>query len=137
MKLKRAIGHMCIILLSTALLSSCTSNGSADSGKPGPATLPAKDDPNKGQVIFLSRCASCHKVNQDMTGPALAGAETSWPDKKKLYAFIRNSQEVIQYDPYARTLWLEYNQTIMPPWPDLSDEDIRAILDYIASQAQK
>jgi mono/diheme cytochrome c family protein len=117
-------------LILILLLSACST---PDEKSVGPATLPAKGDPQKGEKIFLSRCASCHKVNQDMTGPALSGAESSWVDKKRLFAFIRNSQEVIQYDPYARQLWLKYNQTVMTPQPDLTDEDIRAVLDYIKS----
>ena len=66
-----------------------------------------------------------------MTGPALKGVEDRWPDKEKLYAFIRNSEEVIRNDKYARELWLEWNQTQMLPHPDLTDDDIAAILGYV------
>lgn len=75
-------------------------------------------------------------VNKDMSGPALRGVEDRWPDKQKLYAFIRNSEEVIRKDKYARELWLEWNQTLMLPHPDLTDEDISALLDYIRSVSQ-
>ena len=75
-------------------------------------------------------------VNKELTGPALKGAEDRWPDKQKLYAFIRISDSVIQTDKYARDLWLNYNQTMMNKNPDLKDGDIRAILDYIKSVAQ-
>lgn len=90
----------------------------------------------KGKLIFYTRCASCHKVNQEITGPALKGVEARWPDKQKLYAFIRNSEEVIRKDKYARELWLQYNQTIMLAQPDLTDADIRAVLDYINSVSE-
>ena len=66
-----------------------------------------------------------------MTGPALKNVEARWPDKQKLYAFIRNSQQVIKEDKYAHELWLTFNQTIMPEHKDLSDHDIEAILHYI------
>lgn len=85
----------------------------------------------KGKKLFYRKCASCHMVNKDLTGPALRGVEERWPDKEKLYAFIRNSQEVIRKDKYARELWLAWNQTEMLPHPDLSDEDIASILQYI------
>jgi cytochrome c551/c552 len=75
-------------------------------------------------------------VNKDMTGPALKGVEDRWPDKEKLYAFIRNSEEVIRNDKYARELWLQWNQTAMLPHPDLKDEDINAILGYIKATSQ-
>lgn len=72
-------------------------------------------------------------VNKDMTGPALRGVESRWPDKKKLYAFIRNSEAIIKTDAYAHNLWLQYNQTMMNKHPDLSDAQIQQVLDYIKS----
>ncbi len=85
-----------------------------------------------GKKLFYTKCASCHMVNKDMTGPALKGVLERWPDQEKLYAFIRNSEDVIRNDKYARELWLEWNQTQMLPHPDLTDADIAAILDYVA-----
>lgn len=89
-------------------------------------------NPNEqGKKLFYGKCASCHMVNKDMSGPALKGVEARWPDRKKLYAFIKNSEEVIRSDAYARALWQEWNQTMMPPHPDLTDANIDAILAYI------
>jgi cytochrome c2 len=100
---------------------------------PEPKTIAVTDlAPNEtGKKLFYAKCASCHMVNKDMTGPALKGVEDRWPDKEKLYAFIRNSEEVIRNDKYARELWLQWNQTAMLPHPDLKDEDIRDMLYYI------
>ena len=89
-----------------------------------------------GKQLFYGKCASCHMVNKELTGPALKGVEDRWPDKQKMYAFIRNSDSVIQTDKYARDLWLQYNQTAMTKHPDLKDEEIRAILQYIKSVSQ-
>ena len=89
-----------------------------------------------GKQLFNGRCASCHMVNKELTGPALKGAETRWPDKEKLYAFIRNSEAVIKEDKYARELWLKYNQTAMNPHPDLTDEQIKQIFGYINSLSE-
>ncbi|CAN5518204.1 hypothetical protein BH10BAC3_BH10BAC3_18330 [soil metagenome] len=71
-----------------------------------------------------------------MTGPALRGVESRWPDKEKLHAFIRNSQEIIAKDKYARELWLQFNQTVMLPHPDLTDSQISQILGYIESVSE-
>jgi cytochrome c2 len=90
----------------------------------------------KGKTLFTTQCASCHMVNKEMTGPALKGVEDRWPDTIKLYAFIRNSQQVIKEDKYAHELWLTFNQTIMPEHKDLSDDDIQAILYYIRSVSE-
>lgn len=135
MKWKCADWQVLVLLFTSLLILQACTYTASDSV--GPATKPAKDDPKKGETIFFSRCASCHKVNETMTGPALGGAQSSWPDRKKLYAFVRNSKEVISYDPYARSLWLEYNETTMPPHTDLTDDDIQAIFNYIESVAQK
>jgi cytochrome c2 len=105
---------------------------------PEPKTIATENlAPNEtGKKLFYGKCASCHMVNKDMTGPALKGVEDRWPDKEKLYAFIRNSEEVIRNDKYARELWLQWNQTAMLPHPDLKDEDINAILGYIKATSQ-
>ncbi|MES2775118.1 MAG: cytochrome c [Bacteroidota bacterium] len=99
---------------------------------------PVASDPTLelGKELFFGKCASCHMVNKELTGPALKGAEDRWPDKQKMYAFIRNSDSLIQTDPYAKNLWLQYNQTTMTKHTDLTDEQIRAILDYIKSVAE-
>lgn len=112
---------------------SCASPSSENSEK---ATEVATGDWQQGKQLFLSRCASCHMVNKEMTGPALKGAEGRWQDKQKLYAFIRNSQEIIGKDKYARELWLQYNQTIMLPHPDLTDQQIDQILGYTRSVSE-
>jgi len=90
----------------------------------------------RGKQLFYGRCASCHMVNRELTGPALKGAETRWPDKEKLYAFIRNSEAVIKEDKYARELWLKYNQTAMNLHPDLTDDQINQIFSYINSVSE-
>ncbi|MCU0387641.1 MAG: cytochrome c [Chitinophagaceae bacterium] len=115
-------------------LLSCSSPQPA----PEPKSMAAENilPDEHGKKLFYQKCASCHMVNKDMSGPALKGVEDRWPDKKKLYAFIRNSEEVIRSDKYARELWLEWNQTQMLPHPDLTDEDIAAILVYIGSVSQ-
>ena len=90
----------------------------------------------KGKEIFLQNCASCHTVKVEMIGPPLAGAEQRWNDKKKLYDFIRDAQKVIETDKYAHDLYMKYNQTVMMPFPDLTDEDIDAIFTYVNKQAE-
>lgn len=86
-----------------------------------------------GKKLFMARCASCHMVNKELSGPALKGVTGRWPNLQKLYAFIRNSEEMVRSDAYSRQLWLKYNQTIMPAQPDLTDVQIQQILSYIES----
>ena len=85
-----------------------------------------------GKALFSQNCASCHAVNKKLTGPALAGVEDRWPEKKNLYAWIKNSAAFLKTgDPYANKLYNEYNKTAMNLFPGLADKDIDAILAYI------
>ncbi|MFA9205552.1 MAG: c-type cytochrome [Burkholderiaceae bacterium] len=85
-----------------------------------------------GKALFSQNCASCHAVNKKLTGPALAGVEDRWPDKKNLYSWIKNNAAFLKTgDPYATKLYNEYNKTAMNLFPSLTDKDIDAILGYI------
>jgi mono/diheme cytochrome c family protein len=87
-----------------------------------------------GKALFSQNCASCHAVNKKLTGPALAGVEDRWSDKKNLYAWIKNNQAFLKTgDAYANKLYNEYNKTAMNLFPALTDKDIDAILAYIKS----
>lgn len=85
-----------------------------------------------GKALFSANCASCHAIDKKLTGPALAGVEDRWPDKKMLHAWIRNNQAVIKSGyPYAVNLYNEYNKTPMNTFPSITDAEIDAILSYI------
>ncbi len=84
----------------------------------------------KGEDLFKVNCATCHKPYEKLIGPALQGVTTRWESKALLYAFVRNSQEVIATNAYAKKLFEEYKQSPMLPYPQLTDEDINAILNY-------
>ena len=90
-----------------------------------------------GKQLFTVNCTACHTVKKDLVGPALAGVENRWQDKTLLHQFIHNSQQVIAKDAYAKSLFEKYNHTVMTPFPNLSDADIDAILDYIKTEAAK
>ena len=91
-----------------------------------------------GRTLFVANCASCHAVNKKLTGPALAGVESRWPDRGKIHDWVHNSTKVIQSgDPYAVSLFNEYNKTQMTAFPQLAAKDIDAILDYVKTEAGK
>ena len=83
-----------------------------------------------GETLFKANCASCHKPNERYVGPALQGVVNRWENKELLYAFVRNSQEVISRNAYAKKLYDEYKQSPMLPYPNLKDQDIDDILRY-------
>lgn len=91
-----------------------------------------------GRALFQANCASCHKVNEKLVGPALAGVEDRWPSVDKIHDWVHNSTKVIQSgDPYAVSLFNEYNKMQMTAFPQLSGKDIDAILTYVKTEAGK
>jgi cytochrome c551/c552 len=90
----------------------------------------------EGKAIFSTRCAGCHNVNKTLTGPALAGVDQrrtiDW-----IINFVHSSQTVIKKgDKDAVALFEKFNKIPMPDHPDLTDENIRQIVDYIKSEAK-
>ena len=83
-----------------------------------------------GETLFKANCSSCHKPNERYVGPALQDAVSRWETKELLYAFVRNSQEVISRNAYAKKLYEQYKQSPMLPYPNLKDKDIDDILRY-------
>jgi len=89
---------------------------------------------DEGKGLFKQYCAQCHNKNMKdkLTGPALGGVSERWESEELLYAWIRNSQEVIASgDPYAVALYNEYNKSVMNPFVFLTDDQIGSLLMYI------
>ncbi len=89
-----------------------------------------------GEKLFKANCASCHKVDQNMTGPALKGVEERWAGKKELlYQWIQNPAKVKDMnDPYVNKLLAEWEPKAgLMTAQAVSNEDIDAILTYITN----
>ena len=64
----------------------------------------------QGESIFKANCASCHKINQNLTGPALAGVYDKY-DRDWLYEWIKNSQALVKAgDADAAKIFNEYTR---------------------------
>jgi cytochrome c551/c552 len=83
--------------------------------------------------IFTEKCSMCHSINEDKIGPALAGTAARWgKDAEKLKAFIRNSQAYINTgDPYATALYEKWNRSNMPAFPNLTNKELDALVEYL------
>ena len=86
-----------------------------------------------GKTIFMTRCAACHNVNKQLTGPALAGVDQrhsiDW-----IVKFVHSSQKLVKGgDKAAVELFQRFNGITMPDHPDLSEENIKSIVDYVKS----
>ncbi len=96
-------------------------------------TLFANPLPEEGKTIFSSRCAGCHNVNKQLTGPALAGVG----DRRSIdwiIKFVQSSQSVIKSgDKDAVALFQQFNHIPMPDHTDLTGDDIKNIVAYVKS----
>jgi len=91
---------------------------------------------SRGKQLFKENCAQCHARNMvdQLTGPALGGIEERWSafPRADLFRWIRSSQEMIaEKHPRAVLLWAEFQPTIMNDFPNLTDQDIEALLLFI------
>ncbi len=87
-----------------------------------------------GEKLFKANCSSCHKVDQNMTGPALKGVEERWAGKEELlYLWIKNPNAALETgDSYVKNLYNEwFPKGGLMPGQAVNDEEIAAILDYV------
>src|SRR4029077_17790861 len=84
-------------------------------------------------ATFNKRCTACHTYGKGVkVGPDLKGVN----ERRKLdwlLKFIHGSSVVIKSgDPIATALFAQFKQQRMPDWTDLSDQQVKDILSYIA-----
>lgn len=90
----------------------------------------------RAKTLFQSKCQSCHSIFGDMTGPALAGMEERVPDRAIIAGFIRNPAATMFRHHYFLCLKNRYG-SVMTALPDLSDDDIDGLIEYVKSEAGK
>ncbi|HVU98427.1 MAG TPA: cytochrome c [Puia sp.] len=89
-----------------------------------------------GKRLFETNCRSCHSIRAAVIGPALGYIYQRRP-QKWINDFIRNNTPVLASgDCYARYIYNIFNKTPMNTFPNLSDRDIRNMMDYIANESQ-
>lgn len=107
------------------------------SGIPESLSGQSKDLPSdresidNGETLFLNNCNVCHALSVERIGPALSTVTKKRP-LPWLLGFIKNSQSMITAgDTHAVFIFKSYNNTVMPSFKKLSDDDIYDILAYI------
>ncbi|MFZ1751685.1 MAG: c-type cytochrome [Saprospiraceae bacterium] len=96
--------------------------------------ISAQSTADAGKELFKNYCAACHSkdMRSAATGPAVGGAQERWADDEALYAWIRNSQALVQAGhPRAVELWNQYKPTVMTAFAKLTDDEIGSMLLYI------
>lgn len=92
----------------------------------------------QGETLFNANCKACHRVDQKLIGPALAGIEDRAPSIDWIKEFVRNSSKVIASgDEYANKVYEENGKMLMTSFTSLSDDQIMSILAYVKAEAEK
>jgi cytochrome c2 len=85
-----------------------------------------------GKQLFQAKCAACHNIFKQMTGPALMNLEErgQWSDHDKLLEWVHNPAAFMAKDKYTEGLKGQYG-VVMNPFPELTRKDVDAIVTYI------
>lgn len=94
-------------------------------------TLPTEVDQElvtKGQEIYDAMCTACHKAEKQFIGPAPKGIlekrTPAW-----VMNMILNPEEMVQKDPMAKQLLIQFNGSPMAN-QNLTEDEARAVLEY-------
>jgi mono/diheme cytochrome c family protein len=89
-----------------------------------------------GEAIFKQNCSACHSVGKGrLVGPDLSGV-TNRRSAEWLLKFTKSSQGLIKSgDGDAKAIFNEYNQMLMPDFPQLSDADVQSVFAFIESKS--
>jgi len=118
-----------IIAYTTPSLAKAQATPAAPAASAAAPSTEMSAQAKKGKGLFNTNCAACHKLDKKATGPALRGV-TERREKEWLYKWIKNSKSLIDSgDADAKAIFDEF-KIPMTPFPQLSDEDIDAILAY-------
>src|SRR5690242_6326567 len=85
-----------------------------------------------GKAIFQSKCASCHKLGADMTGPDLTGVIARWGgNMDQIHVWVHNWAKAVQAG-YPRAKEVEnFSGSAMTQFEDaITDAEIDAVIKY-------
>ena len=86
----------------------------------------------EGEVVFKAKCTACHKITKKFVGPALKGV-TQRRSPEWIMNMAMNPEEMIQKDPIAQKLLIEFNGAPMAN-QNITEEEARAILEYFRTK---
>lgn len=89
---------------------------------------------SEGQTIFSTKCIACHRIEQRLIGPKLAGV-TQRRAPEWIMNMILNPNVMIAQDPTAKKLLVEYNNAMMINL-GVTQTEARSVLEYLRSVDQ-
>ena len=83
--------------------------------------------------LFMTNCASCHIIGKNFVGPSLCRFEERgpWGERENVYQWIKNPQGFMKVNEYAKELREIYSGNMMMSFPNLTNEEIDEIINYI------
>lgn len=94
-------------------------------------------DVAEGEKLFNANCTACHAINDKVVGPALKDVDKRH-NEAWLLKWIKNSQAMVKSgDPEALKIYNEYNQSVMTPFEQFSEGQIKSILAFIKTGGPK
>jgi len=82
----------------------------------------------KGHGVFDVKCVACHKVNERLVGPPLAGV-TVKRSPSFIMNMILNPDEMVKKHPEVKAMLAEFY--VPMTFQNVTEEDARAILEYL------
>ena len=144
--MRKIIRILSLGLLATIVLTSCGGDKETEKSKEkiveidpmkdkgiGPIThvdISNEIDNNmteRGKEIFKSMCSACHKIDQRVIGPALAGV-TKKRTPEWIMNMIMNPNQMVKENAQARKLLAEYISPMANQ--NLTEEETRFVLEY-------
>ena len=94
---------------------------------------------SQGEGLFKAKCATCHAVFKNGTGPKLYEARQRWDDAGEgdlIYEWVRNNGALRASGKSQRAneIFQEYKGSVMSIFADLTDEQITSIFDWVDAQ---
>ena len=88
----------------------------------------------EGKGLFTSKCLMCHDLDQKKVGPTLRNV-TKERSPEYIMNVIYNTAKMQKNDPTFKSLVVKFKNVPMPD-PNLSEAQVRSILEYLRSVAK-
>ena len=99
--------------------------------------LTTAQDYTKGKQLFNTHCASCHKMDKKLVGPALNDIVARQGEEWTKAWIYNNNQLRESGDEYAIQVYEDYNKMAMPAYNFLADDELNDIVEYLAQWQTK
>jgi len=94
-------------------------------------------DAAEGEKLFKANCTACHAINEKIVGPALKDVHKR-RNPEWLLKWVKNSQALVKAgDPTAVALFKENNESVMTSFEQLSDSEVKSILEYVQKESEQ